>query len=205
MGQVGERFSTNNTQDHGPPSNTQDHGPPSNTQDHGPPSNTQDHGPPSNTQDHGLPSNTQKNKLAALSAERTRETLKRVLTSTLLEVLILVIVLVDTLLVLAQLVMDSNDHLVEQPSVSHALHAVSLTFLSLFSLEVLLKIYAFRWEFLTHKAEVLDAVVVLLALCLDIVFVHHQAGYGFIIILRLWRIFRLCHTMINQTVKIVEA
>ncbi|XP_042222233.1 voltage-gated hydrogen channel 1-like [Homarus americanus] len=114
------------------------------------------------------------------------------------QIVVVVLVIVDTVVVVAELILDLGHHHNENSLAPLVLHALSLVLLSLFFIEVLLKIYTFRREFLTQKAEVLDAVVVTVALCLDIVFVHHQAGYGLIIILRLWRVVRIQNAVIMQ-------
>ncbi|CAG5126250.1 unnamed protein product, partial [Candidula unifasciata] len=79
----------------------------------------------------------------------------------------------------------------------HILHALSLTILSLFMIEVSLKIYVEGRHLLRQKAEVFDAVVVIVSFTLDIVFsfvsIESAAkdAAGLMVILRLWRVTRV--------------
>ncbi|XP_045592485.2 voltage-gated hydrogen channel 1 [Procambarus clarkii] len=208
----------------GPPSNTQD--PPSNTQD--PPSDTQD--PPSSIQDPSStqelsstqdpPSETKSPEVWETRSEKSnssdgsdlrpltdiRERLRKTLTSTPFQVTVVVLVVVDAILVVGQLLLDLGEHTKDSP-VPLVLHALSLALLVLFFLELLLKIFTFRMELLSHKAEVFDGLVVSVALCLDAVYLHsHDAhsGLGLIIILRLWRVVRIQNAMFVQARRVCE-
>lgn len=71
---------------------------------------------------------------------------------------------------------------------------MSIAILSIFIIEILFKIYAFRIEFFRHKLEVFDAFVVFLSFALDVGFQEQQTvsnGIDLIIILRLWRVARI--------------
>ncbi|XP_069138164.1 voltage-gated hydrogen channel 1-like [Argopecten irradians] len=84
----------------------------------------------------------------------------------------------------------------------HILHYASLTILSIFVVEVMAKIYAEGTHLLKHKAEVFDAIVVLVSFTLDIIFsfvnVTEAArdAAGLMVILRLWRITRIINGVI---------
>ncbi|KAG7168894.1 Voltage-gated hydrogen channel 1-like 2 [Homarus americanus] len=194
MSQIRVKFSPSNDQVQGLSSNTRNQEPPSSTQDHNPPSNSQE----KDRVDAESVESTSSDGSQLRSPIEARGRLRRVLTSTLFQIVVVVLVIVDTVVVVAELILDLGHHHNENSLAPLVLHALSLVLLSLFFIEVLLKIYTFRREFLTQKAEVLDAVVVTVALCLDIVFVHHQAGYGLIIILRLWRVVRIQNAVIMQ-------
>lgn len=63
-------------------------------------------------------------------------------------------------------------------------------------MEIFFKIYAFRSEFLHHKFEILDAIVVVVSFILDIVLLfreHEFEALGLLILLRLWRVARIFH------------
>ena len=82
------------------------------------------------------------------------------------------------------------------------LHYSSIVILCLFSVEILLKVYAFRTEYLKHKAEVFDAFIVFISLILDLVFINHEdvlRYIGLVIVLRLWRIIRVIHGMADHS------
>lgn len=71
---------------------------------------------------------------------------------------------------------------------------MSIAILTFFMMEVFFKIYAFRLEFLHHKFEILDAIVVVVSFILDIVLLFHEhelEALGLLILLRLWRVARI--------------
>ncbi|XP_033749865.1 uncharacterized protein LOC117334381 [Pecten maximus] len=84
----------------------------------------------------------------------------------------------------------------------HILHYASLTILSIFVVEVMAKIYAEGTHLLKHKAEVFDAIVVLVSFTLDIIFSFVNVtdaardAAGLMVILRLWRITRIINGVI---------
>ncbi len=67
--------------------------------------------------------------------------------------------------------------------------------LSLFMIEIMVKLWAFRLDFFRSKLEVFDALVVIISFCLDIAFLGHgegvNAGVGLLVVLRLWRVTRI--------------
>ncbi|XP_078603864.1 voltage-gated hydrogen channel 1-like [Branchiostoma floridae x Branchiostoma japonicum] len=75
------------------------------------------------------------------------------------------------------------------------LHVVSILILCIFVVEIALKIYVDRLEFFKNGFHVLDAVVVLVSLCLDIASLVHPSAFtdagGLFILLRLWRVTRI--------------
>lgn len=76
------------------------------------------------------------------------------------------------------------------------LHYGSLAILSIFMLEVILRIAVFRMEYFKQPAEVFDGIIVTISFILDIVLTKSHGiviSTGFLISLRLWRIVRLCH------------
>ncbi|XP_076465410.1 uncharacterized protein LOC143297122 [Babylonia areolata] len=90
-----------------------------------------------------------------------------------------------------------NKHLTEE-----VLHMASLTILTIFLVEVLFKIYAEGKHILKHKAEVFDAVVVVVSFTMDITFIivpvsqATQDYAGLLVLLRLWRVTRIINGVI---------
>ncbi|KAL7648111.1 UNVERIFIED_CONTAM: hypothetical protein RMT77_000012 [Armadillidium vulgare] len=127
-----------------------------------------------------------------------RDWLLNILHSTKYQIVIVILVVLDTLIVISELFID----LELKGSVSevpHILHGMSISLLSLFVVEIFLKIYAYKSEFFRLKGEVFDAVVVIVALALDSVYLHSQdaiTGSGLIIVLRLWRIVRIQNSIV---------
>ncbi|XP_064619033.1 uncharacterized protein LOC135482697 [Lineus longissimus] len=77
---------------------------------------------------------------------------------------------------------------------SDAAHVVNILILCLFVCEIVVKVVVRRWEFFRHRFEVFDLCVVAFTLLLAIVLfatpVHPvtRDAFGFIIILRIWRV-----------------
>ncbi|RUS79765.1 hypothetical protein EGW08_012481 [Elysia chlorotica] len=122
---------------------------------------------------------------------------------------VIVLVVLDCLMVVAELLFDleivklGDDH----HFIPHIFHYCSLAILSLFLIEVGMRIFVLRLDFLKHKLEVLDAVVVVVSWVLDIVFRDNEdaaAGVGLLIILRLWRITRIINGIVLSVQKQAE-
>ncbi|CAL1543880.1 unnamed protein product [Lymnaea stagnalis] len=84
----------------------------------------------------------------------------------------------------------------------HVLHALSLAILSIFMVEVSLKIFMEGTHLLKQPAEVFDAVVVIVSFTLDITFSFvsvtsmAQDAAGLMVLLRLWRVTRIINGVI---------
>ncbi|KAG1970840.1 voltage-gated hydrogen channel [Pimephales promelas] len=73
-------------------------------------------------------------------------------------------------------------------------HYLSLALLTFFMVELCGKIFAYRLEFLHHKFEVFDGIVVVVSFILDIVYITKEDAFdamGLLILLRLWRVARI--------------
>lgn len=73
-------------------------------------------------------------------------------------------------------------------------HYLSMALVTFFMIELAGKLFAYRLEFIEHKFEVFDGLVVLISFILDIVFIFHEDafdGIGLLILLRLWRVARI--------------
>ncbi|XP_025076659.1 uncharacterized protein LOC112553565 isoform X1 [Pomacea canaliculata] len=90
-----------------------------------------------------------------------------------------------------------NKHVAE-----HVLHVASLTILAIFLVEVVAKILAEGTHLLKHKAEVFDAVVVVVSFTMDITFTFVSVTdatrdyAGLLVLLRLWRVTRIINGVI---------
>lgn len=77
-------------------------------------------------------------------------------------------------------------------------HYSSFAILTLFMIEVFLKLFVFRLEFFHHKFEILDTFVVVVSFILDLVLLfqkHEFEALGLLILLRLWRVARIINGM----------
>ena len=124
-----------------------------------------------------------------------RERLCHLLHTNKFQICIVCLVIFDCLLVIAELLIDlrifeTGSHSVI-PSI---LHYMSIGILSIFIVEIFVKLYAFRLDFFRQKLEVFDAIVVFVAFGLDVAYASKEgleSGVGLIVILRLWRITRI--------------
>lgn len=118
------------------------------------------------------------------------------------QIFIVILVIIDVLLVIAELLIDLRvvevDHVGDEPSksntVAEVLHFLSLAILSFFMLEIIVKLYAMRLSFFKHKMEVFDAIIVIVAFALDVAYARQEGainGINMLVILRLWRIARI--------------
>lgn len=108
-------------------------------------------------------------------------------------ILVLLEVLINLVLMLIEFhVIKDNTHIARI-----LLHSVGIIILGIFVFEVFLKFYAMGCKYyLADKMEIFDAFVVLTAFAIEIFLSVMRAkkawkGFAFIIVLRLWRIFRV--------------
>nr|XP_002734225.2 PREDICTED: voltage-gated hydrogen channel 1-like [Saccoglossus kowalevskii] len=123
------------------------------------------------------------------------------------QVAIVVLVILDVIFVLAALVLDmqmstpsdcgnsTETQEFEENTASAVLHYCSLTILSLFMIEISLRIYCMRLEFFKHKLEVFDAVIVIISFSFDVAYAISPDTFhdilGLLVIFRLWRVVRI--------------
>ncbi|PNI64679.1 HVCN1 isoform 8 [Pan troglodytes] len=129
-----------------------------------------------------------------------RGTLRKLFSSHRFQVIIICLVVLDALLVLAELILDLK---IIQPDKNNyaamVFHYMSITILVFFMMEIIFKLFVFRLEFFHHKFEILDAVVVVVSFILDIVLLfqeHEFEALGLLILLRLWRVARIINGII---------
>ncbi|KAI1900706.1 hypothetical protein AGOR_G00052660 [Albula goreensis] len=111
------------------------------------------------------------------------------------QIAVVCLVILDVMFVLCELLMDlsiikaDDNHIAPQ-----VFHALSLTVLTFFILELAGKVFAYGLEFFKHKFEVLDGAVVIVSFVLDIIYISHEDAFnatGLLILLRLWRVARI--------------
>ncbi len=71
---------------------------------------------------------------------------------------------------------------------------MSIGILSIFMIEIIVKIFAFRLDFFKSKMEVFDAIIVIVSFILDVYFASEEgieSAGGLLIIFRLWRVTRI--------------
>ncbi|XP_014409117.1 voltage-gated hydrogen channel 1 isoform X1 [Camelus ferus] len=129
-----------------------------------------------------------------------RTTLRKLFSAHRFQVIIICLVVLDALLVLAELVLDLK---IIQPDrnnyAARVFHYMSLAILTFFMMEIAFKIFVFRLEFFHHKFEILDAIVVVVSFILDIVLLFQEHAFealGLLILLRLWRVARIVNGII---------
>ncbi|XP_004595359.2 voltage-gated hydrogen channel 1 isoform X1 [Ochotona princeps] len=129
-----------------------------------------------------------------------RSWLRKLFSSHRFQVIIICLVVLDALLVLAELILDLKIIQPDQNNyAARVFHYMSVAILVFFMMEIFLKIFVFRLEFFHHKFEILDAVVVVVSFILDIVLLfreHEFEALGLLILLRLWRVARIINGII---------
>ncbi|XP_016338918.1 voltage-gated hydrogen channel 1-like [Sinocyclocheilus anshuiensis] len=129
-----------------------------------------------------------------------RDSLRRLYSTERFQIVVVCLVVLDAIFVLCELLIDLSiiqaDHHRIAPQVFHYLSLALLTF---FMVELSGKIYAYRLEFLHHKFEVFDGIVVVVSFILDIVYISKEDAFdamGLLILLRLWRVARIINGII---------
>ncbi|XP_057161701.1 voltage-gated hydrogen channel 1 isoform X2 [Ursus arctos] len=129
-----------------------------------------------------------------------RATLRKLFSSHRFQVIIICLVILDALLVLAELILDLK--IIELDKNDYAamvFHYMSFAILTFFMMEIFFKLFVFRMEFFHHKFEILDAIVVVVSFILDFVLLfrkHQFEALGLLILLRLWRVARIINGII---------
>ncbi|XP_031564162.1 voltage-gated hydrogen channel 1-like [Actinia tenebrosa] len=115
------------------------------------------------------------------------------------------LVVLDCIIVIAELIVDLQILKVHHDNPApHILHYISIAILSIFLIELILKMYAMGLDFLRHKMEVFDGIVVVVSFALDIAFSGSESaaeGASLLVILRLWRVTRIVNGIV-MSVKI---
>uniref|UniRef100_A0A8C3WF19 Voltage-gated hydrogen channel 1 n=1 Tax=Catagonus wagneri TaxID=51154 RepID=A0A8C3WF19_9CETA len=129
-----------------------------------------------------------------------RSTLRKLFSAHRFQVVIICLVILDALLVLAELVLDLKIIQTDKNKYAFEIfHYMSMAILTFFMMEIFFKIFVFRLEFFHHKFEILDAVVVVVSFTLDVVLLFWKREFealGLLILLRLWRVARIINGII---------
>ncbi|XP_022343944.1 voltage-gated hydrogen channel 1-like [Crassostrea virginica] len=141
-----------------------------------------------------------------------RERVSFILHTNKFHIIVVALVVLDSLLVIAELLLDMNiiqvsEHKGGSDLAPKILHYSSLAILSVFIVEIFVKLYAFRLSFFRHKMELFDAVVVLVSFILDIIFRNKEgpeSGAGLLVVLRLWRVTRILNGIVVSVKKQAE-
>ena len=124
-----------------------------------------------------------------------RERLTHFVNTNKFQIGIVCLVIFDCLLVISELLINLRVfELHEASSVPQILHYISIGILSLFIIEIGVKVYCMRLDYFKRRSEIFDALIVIVTFSLDVAFANKeglQSGVGLIIVLRLWRITKI--------------
>ncbi|XP_038056019.1 voltage-gated hydrogen channel 1-like isoform X2 [Patiria miniata] len=94
---------------------------------------------------------------------------------------------------------EGEHNLTPTQKAAEALHYLSLIILSIFMVELMLKLIALGTKFFHSKLEVFDAIIIIVSFILDIItllFPENFAIVDLIVVLRLWRIVRVVNGVV---------
>lgn len=134
------------------------------------------------------------------AAQDHREKLREILHSQKAQYAIIILVVLDMIIVIAELLLDLRAIKVHHDNPApHILHYISIAILSIFMIELFLKVYAMGLKFFKHKMEVFDGIVVIVSFSLDVAFSGEEGavdGVSLIVLLRLWRVTRIVNGIV---------
>ncbi|XP_060049091.1 voltage-gated hydrogen channel 1 isoform X2 [Erinaceus europaeus] len=128
-----------------------------------------------------------------------RNKLRKLFSSHRFQVIIICLVILDALLVLAELILDLKIIKIHNSDAVLVFRCLSIAILAFFMMEIAFKLFVFRLEFFHHKFEILDAIVVVVSFVFDIAVLfreHEFEALGLLILLRLWRVARIINGII---------
>ncbi|XP_030846823.1 voltage-gated proton channel isoform X2 [Strongylocentrotus purpuratus] len=142
-----------------------------------------------------------------------REKLHEIMETQKFHIAILVLVVIDCILVIVELVIDfevlsqeegqcnatETDKEEKEVTAANVLHYISIGILSIFMIELLIKIPVFRMEFFRSKLEVFDGIIIVISFVLDVVSLIYEEQFAvlqLLVLLRLWRIVRVVNGVI---------
>uniref|UniRef100_A0A0B7ACM0 Voltage-gated hydrogen channel 1 n=2 Tax=Arion vulgaris TaxID=1028688 RepID=A0A0B7ACM0_9EUPU len=143
------------------------------------------------------------------SPKTTRQRLEACINSNPFMGAIIMLVVLDSLLVIAELLLDVallnnwNEY-----SIAHQIFQnISLIILIIFAIEIGIRVYVMRMSFFKNKLEVFDSFIVLVSITLDIIFhgTHATPGVGLVILLRLWRVTRIVNGIVKSAQRNAES
>lgn len=128
----------------------------------------------------------------------TREKLRFFLRSNLFHLIIIMLVIIDLISVGVELAITSEQKKEDQNNMNSTkavFKYISLSILSIFMIEIIVKVFVLRKEMLRSKADLFDALVVLVSFGFDLAIILHpnsaEIPIEFLAVLRLWRIIRV--------------
>ncbi|CAL1534320.1 unnamed protein product [Lymnaea stagnalis] len=140
-----------------------------------------------------------------------RQKLGRIITSTKFMLGVIALVSIDCLIVITETMVVFHLIRLEPTSfrdiVLMIFHVSSVTILSLFMIEIAVRIYVMRLSIFKHKLELFDALVVIVSFCLDIIYLGRDDAAnsaGLLILLRLWRVTRILNGIVMSVKKNAE-
>lgn len=121
--------------------------------------------------------------------------LRHLLNTTKFQIAIMALVIIDVLVVIADLVMNLRGFHVDAPeALPQIFFVVSVTIVGSFVVELTVKTIVFRRDILCNKGDLFDIIVVCATFALSIVFAPRDgvlSVVGLIIALRLWRVTKI--------------
>lgn len=128
-----------------------------------------------------------------------REIVSQILNSSVFQVGIVGLVLLDALLVISELLASLNALEVHRHSaVPRVLRFICIAILTLFMVEFLVKLVALRTIYLRSCMEIFDTLVIVVTFSLSLAFCNsngYHSSVGLLVLLRLWRIAKIINGM----------
>jgi len=131
-----------------------------------------------------------------------KEVLTHILNSRPAHFAIIGLVVLEIAFVVSDILLDLEIIKVPEDSNLRAiLHGLSLSILFLFMIEISLKLYVNWRQFIHHKVEIVDAIVVMVSFVTDFIIIFHHntdllSAVEIIIVFRLWRVVRVINGII---------
>ncbi|KAK2185905.1 hypothetical protein NP493_217g01003 [Ridgeia piscesae] len=138
-----------------------------------------------------------------------REQITYIINTNKFQIGIVCFVIFACLLVICELLIDLHVFEVQDMNlaVPQVLRYMTISVLSLFVLEISIKLGVMRLDLFRHKMEVFDALIVVVTFALEIAFANHEglmSGVGLLIVLRLWRVTKILNGIIMSVKRQAE-
>ena len=132
-----------------------------------------------------------------------REQITYIINTNKFQIGIVCFVIFACLLVICELLIDLHVFEVQDMNlaVPQVLRYMTISVLSLFVLEISIKLGVMRLDLFRHKMEVFDALIVVVTFALEIAFANHEglmSGVGLLIVLRLWRVTKILNGELHE-------
>jgi hypothetical protein len=125
-----------------------------------------------------------------------RQKVRQILHSNYLHVAVIILVFIDTVCVAGELIinLEVKTHNVSFHILEEVFKIMGLTVLSIFVLELSLKLICMPMDLIKSKLEIFDGMIVTASFIIDIVFFENSdaaSAFGLLLLLRLWRLGRI--------------